>query len=187
MTSTSSLPVSPDTVTTRQLVGEFKPKHWVSVISTLFAVIAALVYGGFWVGQHLTEAKTEAQIAKLTVEMTKLESTAGELRAELKVASARKAQLAETNAAWQSTHQKTLGEMARQQQEVVSLSTALGRASNCTFIHEQIRSIDMQMKSTGSLVVFSAGEEWKKEQSERKTALQSQLAAYQQQLGQCNS
>lgn len=152
MTSPTQIPASPDTVTTRQLVGSFTAKHWVAVITFLLMVVTAIGSSAFWMGQHFAEA-------------------------DLKVASARVNQLLENYASLQSKHQATLDELKRKQKEINSLSFALGKASNCTFIHEQIRALNIQIQSTSG---------WGNDQSERSSMLQQRLTAYQQQLSNCN-
>lgn len=134
-------------------------------------------------GQHLSEAKAETLAAKSAGEIAVMESRIGEAKAYLKAASARIAQLAEANAAWQSTHQATLNELAQQRQEIVVLSTAAGKADNCAFIHDQIRTINVQLHSTGSGMIFSDSDDWRQKQSERRSALQTQLARAGRPLG----
>lgn len=179
-------PVSPDTVTTGQLIGGFTGKHWAYLIGSTFAAFSAVAGGGFWMGQHLAQAKAETQAATSAGALATQVVALGQAQTDLKVSAARVAQLVEANATLHRAHQATLDELAQQRREVLALSTALGKAHNCTFIHEQIRATKVELQSTGSMVVFESGEAWQRKQAERRAALESQLAGYQQQLGTCN-
>lgn len=186
MTSPTSTPISPDTITTKQVVGAFTAKHWAATIGVIFTAFSAVAGGSFWVGQQIAESKAEVRVANAAIERADLQSQVGETKADLKVSSARISQLLEKKLSLQSAHRASQAELERQRQEIVSLSTALGKASNCTFIHDQIRAINVQLQSTGSLILFSNSEESKQKESERKASLQSQMSEYQQQLGNCN-
>lgn len=178
--------ISPNAVITKQVFSSFTIKHWVTAIGVAFTVFSTVAGGGFWVGQQIAEAKAETRVANAAVERASLQSQIGEAKADLKVYSARVTQLFEANASWQNAYQASQAELERQRQEIVSLSTALGKASNCKFIHDQIRAINLQLKSTGGPLIFSDSQDWKQKQSERMASLQSQTSAYQQQLGSCN-
>jgi hypothetical protein len=178
--------ISPDVVTTRQLLGSFTAKHWKVTILTVFSVLSAFATGGFWVATRIAEAKAEATAAKAELTLAQKEALLSAAQTDVKLAKDRIQHLTDVNAAWARYDQTTSAELTRQRQEIVSLSAALGKANNCTFIHEQIAALQRQIQSTGSTLLFNDTDAWRQQQSDRKQALDAQLAGFTLQLGNCN-
>jgi len=171
--------MNPERVTTSQFFGSFTATHWVATITVIFAGISSIAGGAYWAGQKLTEAQSFAHQAEL-------KGTIAQLQAKLEVAQSRAESLASAKVQWHDAHQKLQEVLAQKSVEVSQLSTLLGRANNCTFIHEQIRATRAEMAGTGSMVVFDASKEWEEKQNTRKAMLEKRLEGYQQQLGSCN-
>lgn len=127
----------------------------------------------------MKEAQSFAQQAEL-------EGTIARLQAKLEVAQSRVESLTSANGQWRDANQRLQEVLTQKSTEVSQLSTLLGRANNCTFIHEQIRATRAEMDSTGSMVAFDASKEWEEKQRTRKATLEKRLEGYQQQLGSCN-
>lgn len=166
-------------VTTSQFFGGFTATHWVATLTVIFAGISSIAGGAYWAGQKLTEAQSFAQQAEL-------KGTIAQLQAKLEVAQSRVESLTSANVQWHDAHQRLQEVLTQKSTEVSQLSALLGRANNCTFIHEQIRETHAEMDSTGSMVVFNASKEWEEKQRTRKAMLEKRLEGYQQQLGSCN-
>ena len=171
--------MNPEHVTTSQLFGSFTATHWVATIFVTFAGMSSIAGGAFWAGQKLMEAQSFAQQAEL-------KGATAQLQARLEVAQSRAESLASANAQWQSEYQKLQAVLTQRSAEVTQLSVSLGRANNCTFIHEQILATRAEMDNTGSMVTLHASKEWDEKQKMRKAMLEKRLEGYQQQLGSCN-
>lgn len=171
--------MNPERVTTSQFFGSFTATHWVATITVIFAGISSIAGGAYWAGQKLAEAQSLAQQAEL-------KGTIAQLQAKLEVAQSRAESLASANVQWHDAHQKLQEVLTQKSTEVSQLSALLGRANNCTFIHEQIRATRAEMDSTGSMVIFDVSKEWEEKQKTRKAMLEKRLEGYQQQLGSCN-
>jgi hypothetical protein len=171
--------MNPERVTTSQFFGSFTVTHWVATITVIFACISSIAGGAYWAGQKLTEAQSFGQQAEL-------KATVAQLQAKLEVAQSRAESLASANVQWHDAHQKLQEVLAQKSVEISQLSTLLGRANNCTFIHEQIRATRAEMDSTGSLFLIDTSKEGEEKQKTRKTILEKRLEGYQQQLGSCN-
>lgn len=171
--------MNPERVTTSQFFGSFTATHWVTTIIVIFAGISSIAGGAYWAGQKLTEAQSFAQQAEL-------KGTIAQLQAKLEVVQSRAESLASVNVQCRDAHQKLQEVLTQKSADLSQLSALLGRANNCTFIHEQIRATRAEMDSTGSTVVFDASKEWEEKQKTRKAMLEKRLEGYQQQLGSCN-
>jgi len=171
--------MNPETVTTSQLVGRFTAKHWVAVITTTFAGIGALTYGGYWAGQRVAESQSLAQQADLKAINAQIQAKLEVKQAQIQTALIASVQMKELL----DRSQRTIEEKSS---EVTKLTEALGRSNNCAFVHQQIIDTKKEWEGTGSMVVFSDSQEWQEKQKARKVALEQRLNGYQQQLGTCN-
>jgi len=168
--------MKPENVTTSQIIGGFTAKHWFAVITTAFAGIGAIAYGGFWVGQRVADSQALAQQADLKAINAQIQAKLEVAQAQLRSASTESAQMRELVERLQRT-------IADKSNEVSKLRVALGRSNNCAFLRQQIIETKKEMRGTG---FFDASQEWQDEQKARKAALEQRLAGYQQQLGICN-
>jgi endonuclease/exonuclease/phosphatase (EEP) superfamily protein YafD len=171
--------MNPDSVTVGQLISSFRWKHWASAISLVASVVSSVGYGGYWAGQYLEQSKSG-------IELAELRGSLSQVQGKLEAAQGRSDQLAATLQQWQAGYQKLQAELSQQQSIDASLAAQLGRASNCTFIQEQILATQKLMESPSGVVVFSADEEHKRQERERVAALQHRLDGYQQQLVACS-
>ncbi|NMG72041.1 hypothetical protein [Parazoarcus communis] len=171
--------MNPETVTTSQIIGGFTAKHWVAAITTTFAGIGALTYGGYWAGQRVAESQSLAQQADLKAINAQVQAKLEVTQAQLQTALAATAQLKDL---LDQSH-RTIEDKSN---EVAKLTEALGRSNNCAFVHQQIIDTKRELEGTGSMVVFDASQEWQEKQKARKVALEQRLYGYQQQLGTCN-
>jgi hypothetical protein len=171
--------MNPETVTTSQIIGGFTAKHWVAVITTTFAGIGALTYGGYWAGQRVTESQSLARQADLKTINAQIQAKLEVTQAQIQTALAAVAQMKELLERSQRTIEDKSSEIAK-------LTEALGRSNNCAFVHQQIIDTKKELEGTGSMVVFDVSQEWQEKQKARKASLEQRLNGYQQQLGTCN-
>lgn len=170
--------MKPENVTSSQIVGALTPKHWVAILSTVFAVFGAVAYGGFWAGQKLTEAQAFGQIAELKV-------IVGQLQAKLEVTQSKIEATSTAVAQWKEAYGKVQELLAQKSQEVVQLSNELGRSNNCAFVQKQIIATRSEIASVRNPWFWSAGEKFEQHQQNRLAELEKRLGLYQQQLGTC--
>jgi chromosome segregation ATPase len=170
--------MKPENVTISEIIGALNPKHWVAIISTVFAVFSAVAYGGFWAGQKLAESQAFGQTAEL-------KATVGQLQAKLEVAQSKIEATSTAVAQCKEAYGKVQELLAQKSQEVAQLSHELGRSNNCAFVQKQIIATCGEIASVRNPSFWSAGKEFEQQQQNRLAELEKRLALYQQQLGTC--
>lgn len=171
--------INPETVTSRELFGSFNAKHWVATIGTTLAAFSAIAYGAYWVGQRQSDSQALTRQAEM-------QGTIGQLQAKLETSQTQVTLLSNNLTQWHEAYQKATQEIAKQRAEIVSLSTALGKANNCTFIHEQIKAINDRLQWLPSLLIWGGGKAAEDRNAEERASLERQRATYADQLGTCN-
>lgn len=171
--------MSPQNVTTKQLVGSMTVPHWVAAITVASTVTAALCGGGFWVGKALSDSQAAVQLSKS-------EGTIALQTAKLEMAQQKIALLESSRGESQQSLVRMQELLNQRNAEVVKLNAELGRANNCTFIQQQIELTRVEMERPQDTIVYFAGKEWEEKQKARKAILEKRLEGFMQQLGGCN-
>lgn len=171
--------MNPETVTTGQLLSSFTARHLAVVISAAVSALGVVAYGGYWLGGVVVSSQQASQNSELR-------ATLAQTQTQLDLARNRTEQLAGMLAQWQTAYQKSQVVIDGQQASLASMSAQLGRANNCSFIHEQILATQSEIERPAGLILLAASDDQKKEEQERIASLQRRLEIYQQQLSTCN-
>jgi hypothetical protein len=151
----------------------------VVIAGALLTLVVVASGGGFKAGQHYSESKALAEKSELVAEHA-------QAKADLKICSTT-AQTEQQNAAKvQAVCASLTATVQAKDQQIADLSRQLGLQSNCTFIHEQIRSTQADIERPSFRSIMASGTTLDKDEAERKAQLQQRLAGYQQQLGTCD-
>ncbi|MDR7070604.1 chromosome segregation ATPase [Pseudoxanthomonas japonensis] len=167
--------MDPTNFTTRQYIESFTAGTWTAVCTAIVALLGA----GYWAGGTVAENGSAIRQGEQVGTINELRSQLGSARSEISRA---------TQAVIESreAHKKTYLELEALRRENATLSAKVNRASNCTFIHAQIRALETQIQETKPFWFGNDRASAIAEEKERKAALQQRLEGYQHQLGTCN-
>ncbi len=150
-----------------------------TIATGLLTLIGMTVGGGFWAGLHYSESKALADKSELVAQHA-------QAVADLKICGTHLDTEKSNVAEIQSTCTNTQSTLAEKDRQILELTSAMERQSNCTFIHQQIVATQSEIARPSFQSVMVGGSMYEKEDIERKAMLQERLAQYQQQLGTCN-
>jgi septal ring factor EnvC (AmiA/AmiB activator) len=160
-----------DNVTTAQIFGAFKIKHWIAVISAIFTCLTFVAGAAYWAGQKLA-------VSEAMQKQSELLGIIAELKSELKIYQSQLDQL-------RNSYEKIQSAIASRDQKIDSLSAELEKANNCAFIHNQIKETKEEMNKPNISSIFEDIKVSRENEQVRKAMLEKRLEIYQQQLANC--
>jgi hypothetical protein len=176
--------MNPESRRISEIIGDFTPKQLRVGISVAAAFVVSVASGALWVGETIANTNAVKQETELQVEI-------GRLQTKYDIAISRiedsKAEIKQWSAAY--GHVNAL--LDESKLEVMRLSTYLGKADNCAFIHRQIEQTKQEIAGLGSFGFIKGSDEKREKERDVKeekehSDLENQLSQLQKQLGTCN-
>lgn len=160
----------------------------VAEYAALFTLLSAALGASYRFGKEVRDGEASkaiaAQDSRHSSELSKIKDDISILQTSLTIAQS-KQETAENEATqWKAAYSVLLKQLDSEQKNRQELTVALGRSDNCAFIHEQIRSLQTEIRSSTMVWMDADGIAREKE---RRHPLEIQIKNYQEQLGNCNS
>lgn len=154
-----------------------------TITTGLLMLVGAAVSGGFWAGLHYSESKALADKSELVAQHAQAVT-------DLKICGTNLSTEKSSVAAVQATCTHTQAALAEKDRQILELTSALERQSNCAFIQAQIRETQAAIeRPTIRSITDTTAEAWvarEREAIAKRTVLEQRLAEYQKQLGTCH-
>ncbi|MFA1723058.1 MULTISPECIES: hypothetical protein [Xanthomonas] len=154
----------------------------------LVTLLGAALGTSYQVGKEVRDGEASkasaTQDSKHSSELSEIKGDISILQTSLTLAQS-KQEAAENEATqWKAAYSALLKQLDSEQKNRQELTVALSKSDNCAFIHEQIRSLQTEIRN--STMVWMGADGIAREK-ERRNPLETQIRNYQEQLGNCNN
>lgn len=145
----------------------------IAVGAASFTTVCGL---GFTAGLKYEESQANLKQAELNVVL-------GMVQAKLETVQGKVQGLSEVNGKLSQNYNQLLDILNSRNAQIEQLSAHVRSTDNCAFIHQQIRSMEQEIKFGGVGVVFGGTSELEEQYRVRRVSLEQRLAGYQALLG----
>ena len=179
---TDIISTTPNTTTADALLVTIPAKLVWPAIATLAAAFAAIAMAAFTVGTKIEKAESSVKLIELSGALQQAQSKLVSLQ-EKNVA------LADANLKFIQANGQLNQTLSIKAEEVNQLASRVNAVSNCAFIHEQIKGLELELHAgVTHLVVWANPPEQETRDREsreaaNRVALEQKIARYQAQLG----
>ncbi|QBG89131.1 hypothetical protein EYC54_17455 [Xanthomonas oryzae] len=154
------------------------------MLGLALTLICTLIGSAYKAGKEARDGEASKVIAmqysKHSAEIAALNNRISAMTTDLALSHSRQESAQSAAVQWKAAYDALLLQLKSEKEHGEGLALALGKADNCAFIHEQIKSLEREMRDTVLL--------WTSDDGGRKSRepLELQIQRYQEQLGNCN-
>lgn len=153
----------------------------------VLTLIGGCLAGAYKFGKEVRDGEASkenaTQDSKHSTELIELKGIISEMSIKIALTDSKKSAAESEATRWKAAYDSLLVQLEAEQQSRQELTLALAKSDNCTFIHEQIRSLQTEIRS--STLIWQSPDD-KANEKARQDPLELQIQRYQEQLGTCN-